>query len=212
MDIVMTSRAMPATASTLRNALILASLIAACSVHAEIKTLAVEDNNLSYDYVEGGYFQQDFDGNFDVDGLGVRLASELDEHLFVRGEFALFDGDVANALDIDGFQLGGGLGFHSPLKEQLDLVITGDLIYADYDVENSGGDDEFGFRVTGGVRYEMDGKVDLTGGLFLEDIFENELGVFGQGLFAVSEEFQVGAGVRLSTDIDELNLLVRYNF
>lgn len=205
---------------TINRSLACAVLVAAAGIstgaaQAETQTLSVKDNGFSYKYVEGVFFQQDFDGNFDVDGLGVRVASELDEHLFIRGEVGLFDGDADGGLaspDVDGFQLGGGLGFHSPLQDRLDLVLAGDIFYVDYDVDNVGGDDELGFRLTGGVRYQADEKIELSGGMFLEDIFDSELGVYGQGLVEASEALQVGAGLRLSSDLEELNLMVRYNF
>lgn len=181
----------------------------------QARTSEIRDNGFSYRYVEAGYVTQDYDGGFDWDGLGARLAWDLDEHLFIRGEMAIFDGDIDVGLtdvDVDGFVLGGGIGFHTPLKQATDLVVTGDLLLVDYDADGGGDDDEIGFRVTGGVRHRASDQLELSGGLFLEDVEDSEFGVFGQGMVNVGNQLDVGAGLRLGGDLTELMLLARFRF
>ena len=179
------------------------------------RTSDVKDNGFSYRYVEAGYITQDFDGGFDWDGLGARIAWGIDEHLFIRAEAALFDGDLDygfGSADVDGFLLGGGLGFHTPLKTGTDLVLTGDLLMIDYDVDFIGDDDDTGIRVTGGVRHRASDQLELSGGVFLENVDESEFGLFGQGMVKVADQLDVGASVRFGDDLTELALLARFRF
>lgn len=179
------------------------------------RTSSIKDNGFSYRYVEAGYITQDFDGGFDWDGLGARLAWDIDEHLFIRGEAALFDGDLDYGFgtsDVDGLLIGGGLGFHTPLQAGTDLVLTGDLLLIDYDLDQFGDDDDTGIRVTGGVRHRASDTIELGGGLFLENVDDSEFGLFGQGMVKVADQLDLGAGIRLGDDLTELSLLGRYRF
>lgn len=179
------------------------------------RTSGIKDNGFSYRYVEAGYFTQDWDNSFDWDGLGARLAFDIDEHLFIRGELAFFDGDIDAgfvSVDVDGMQLGGGLGFHTPLSDGTDLVVSGDLLFLDYDVDRFGDDDDTGVRVMGGIRHRASDQIELAGGAFLENVDESEFGVYGSGLIKVADQLDLGAGVRLGGDLTELSLLARLRF
>ena len=205
--------------NTIRSTLLpLAALLAVPAMAAE--TAPVRDNGFSYDYVEGFYFTQDWDGRFDVDGFGGRVSVALDEHFFARGELSLFDGDTESFLfdvDVDGWQIGVGGGFHTPAGDKADLVLTADLLLINYDVDASRfslGDDEddIGVRLAGGARMHAGDKLELEGGLFLESVDESELGVYGGALVNLTEQMDLGAGLRLGTDLTELTLSARYNF
>ena len=194
------------------------ALLALPAVAAE--TAPVKDNGFSYSYAEGLFYTQDWDGRFDVDGFGARLSVALDEHFFARGEMLLFDGDTESLLldiDVDGWQLAVGGGFHTPAGDKADLVLTADLLLVNYDVDASffslGQDeDDIGIRLAGGARMHAGDRLELEGGLFLESVDESELGVYGGALLGLAEEFDLGAGVRLGTDLTELTLSARYNF
>lgn len=181
---------------------------------AEAQTSSVRDNGMSYTYVQGGYENRDYDDAFETDGLDAKVSYALDEHLFVRGGLQLFKGDAdyrcygfCNNDDADGYQLSGGLGFNTPLSTGLDLVVTGDIVHIDYDF----GDDT-GYAIAGGVRHATTDKLELTGGLFLEDVVDSEFGLQGGALFHASAKVDVGADLKLGDDITTFGLFGRYNF
>lgn len=184
------------------------------------ETAPVKDNGFSYNHAEGLFYTQDWDGRFDVDGFGGRISVALDEHFFGRGELLLFDGDTEDFLlgvDVDGWQIGVGGGFHTPAGDKADLVLTADLLLVNYDVDASRfslGDDEddIGVRLAGGARMQAGEKLELEGGLFLESVDESELGVYGGARVNLTQQLDLGAGVRLGGDLTELTLSARYNF
>ena len=103
--------------------------------------------------------------------------------------------------------LSGGLGFHTPLQTGLDLVVTGDIVHIDYDY----GDDP-GFAIAGGVRHATTDKLELTGGLFIEDVVDSEFGIQGGALFHASAKVDIGADLKLGDDITTFGVFGRYNF
>ncbi|MCB1836543.1 MAG: hypothetical protein KDH99_02895 [Alcanivoracaceae bacterium] len=180
---------------------------------AQPQTSTVRDNGFSYNYVQGGFEHRDWDNSLDIDGLDGKISWALDEHLFLRGGLQFFDGDVdvpgpGGNVDADGWQLSAGMGFHTPLKTGLDLVLTGDIVHID--VDNGG--DETGYEITGGVRHETTAQVELTGGAYLQDIEDSDFGVFGGALYHVSQAVDVGAEVRFGDDLTQFGLFGRYNF
>lgn len=181
---------------------------------AEAQTSSVRDNGMSYTYVQAGYENRDYDGVFETDGIDAKVSFAIDEHLFARGGLQLFQGDAEYRCyfgcrddDADGFQLSGGIGFHTPLATGLDLVVTGDIVHIDYDY----GDDT-GFALAGGVRHATTEKLELSGGLFLEDVVDSEFGIQGSALFHAAEKIDVGAELKLGDDITTFGLFGRFNF
>ncbi|MDF1779902.1 MAG: hypothetical protein P1U67_01275 [Alcanivoracaceae bacterium] len=184
------------------------AVLASNVVAAETRTSAVRDNGFSYTYVQGGYESQDWDGGVDVNALDGKLSYALDEHLFVRAGLQFLDGDYNRGRgDFDGWAMSGGLGFHTPLQQRLDLVVTGDIIHIDYDF-----DDDTGFAIAGGVRHATTDKVELAGGAFLQDVRDSEFGVYGNALYHATPAVDVGAELRLGDDATVFGLFGRYNF
>jgi hypothetical protein len=192
---------------------------------AEAKTSPVKSNDFSYNYAQLGYVMQDWDGAFDVDAIDAQLSMAIDEHLFLRGQFQVFDGDFDVGFvdaDTDGWLLGAGVGFNTPLADDLDLVVTGDLVHIKY--ENDGyrvfgvrvanvDDDDTGIRLTGGVRMRATQELELAGGLYLNDVGpQDDIGLFGDALLHLNDQFDVGAGVKLGGDLTEFGVFGRYNF
>lgn len=179
------------------------------------QTTSVRDNGFSYTYGEVGYQAWDHDGGLDVDVLHGDLSYALDEHLFLRGGLSFYDGeyDVPNNPfvnvdnDVDGNRLSVGMGFNTPLKQGLDLVVTGDIIRDDNDF-----DDEIGFMLTGGVRHATTADLELRGGLAYEDIYDDDMGLFGSALFHVNETVDVGARLGLFDDSERFGIFGRFNF
>jgi len=174
---------------------------------AQTQTSQIRDNNFNWNFAQFGLEFQDLDG-FDRDAIYGRVSVALDEHLFLRGNVNLYDGDG----DYDGIGLSGGLGFHTPLQQGLDLVITGDVLHDRIEVGNNK-DNETGMRLAGGVRHATAANVELSGGAFMWRMYdETEIGLYGEALFKVAEKVSVGADIQFSGDYDVLGLFARVSF
>lgn len=177
---------------------------------AQTQTSQVRDNNFNYDFAQFGLEFQDLGP--DRDAIYGRISVALDEHLFLRGGLSLYDGD----LDYRGFGLSGGLGFHTPLQQGLDLVVTGDILHDRYEFDagpNDVDDTETGLRLAGGVRHATAPNVELSGGAFMWRMYdETEIGLYGEALFKVAEKVSIGADLQFSGDYDALGLFARVSF
>ncbi|ERP91757.1 hypothetical protein Q670_00950 [Alcanivorax sp. P2S70] len=183
------------------------ALAVAAPAMAEQRTSSVRDNGFSYSYGQLAYDRWDFDGDWDADALSAEGSFGLDEHIFLRGALRFYDGDY----DIDGKQLSAGVGFHTPLQQGLDFVTSADIIYDDRDYR-FGDDDDVGFEVRGGVRHATTEKLELSGGLTYIDLYDDDLGVYGEGLFKVTPVVDLGARVVVASDRDSIGVFGRYNF
>lgn len=186
----------------------LLTLSLAASAAQAAETAPVRDNDFSYTYMDFGYELWEYDsdgGDLEADSLFARGSYAVDEHLSLRGGLSFFSGDG----NFDGQRLSVGAGFNTPLKDRLDLVITGDLVHDNNDIDN-----ENGAILKGGIRHNTTTSVELAGGLFYENIYSDadDLGLFGRSLFRVDERLDLGADLRLGGDIFTLGLFGRYNF
>lgn len=175
------------------------------------QTTPVRDNGLSYNYAQLGYDRWDLDNGFDVDAFTGEGSFAMDEHIFLRGGLTFYDGDNNSSLDVDGNRFYGGVGFHTPLQRGLDLVTTADIVYDDVDV-GSANDDEIGFDLRGGLRHATTDQLELSGGLTYQDLYDDDLGVYAQGLFNVTPVVDVGARAIFGGDREKIGLFGRYNF
>jgi hypothetical protein len=181
---------------------------------AQPRTSEVRDNGFSWNYFQFGVATEDWDGGFDRDVLYGRLSYALDEHLFLRGSISFYDGKVPGPFGNGyyGFGLGAGLGFHTPLQRNLDLVITGDILHDRY---KTGGDRdrENGFRGAGGVRHRASDQIELSGGVFAQRMYsDNEIGLYGELLVKVAPTFDIGADLQFGDDITSIGLFGRLAF
>lgn len=163
------------------------------------------DNDFSYDYIQLGYERLDWDDTFeDANFIRGDIQYSLDEHILLRGGVDAVDGEGK----ADGIELSVGAGYATPLMDRLDAVVTGDIVHANLDI----GDNETGFRAIGKVRHQITDRFELAGGLFYEDLFDNEVGLLGQALLNVNQEIDVGAEVKYGGDLSSLGLFARYNY
>ncbi|EKF75488.1 hypothetical protein A11A3_03989 [Alcanivorax hongdengensis A-11-3] len=189
----------------------IAIAVSSPAAFAEQRTAPVRDNGFSYTYGQLAYDRWDLDDGQDIDAITGEGAFALDEHLFLRGGLNFYDGDYRYG-DLDGNQIYGGLGFHTPLQRGLDLVGSADIIYDDHDFDPGGSDDELGYELRAGVRHATTDKLELSGGLTYQDIYDGDLGVYGQGLVKVTPVVDLGARVIVGDDRDTFGVFGRYNF
>ena len=182
----------------------------------ELEMLPSRSNDFSYSWIQGGLEVGDIENpRSNVDMLFLDGAWALDEHLFLRGALSFYDGRVRGRPprpDVDGHRLSFGAGFNTPLQEDLDLVISGDLIRVRADFEDAGSDSENGFDLRGGVRHRATEQIELSGGAFLEVIDRNELGLYGEAIYALDAPVNAGARLEVGDDIATFGLFVRHDF
>lgn len=160
-------------------------------------------NGFSYTYGQLALESWEYD-EAEFDAIGVEGSLALDDLLFVRGGLGLYDGEN---VDLDGSRFYGGLGFRTPLAPGLDFVGSADVIYDDNDV-----DDDIGFELRGGVRHATTAKLELSGGLSYQDIYDDDMAFYGQGLFKLTSRFNLGGRVVFGGDRENIGLFARYNF
>lgn len=167
--------------------------------------MEVRDNDFSYDYIQLGYENYDWDDEFeDADILRGLIQYSHDEHILLRGGVSGVDGEGK----ANGVEVSAGLGFRTPLQDRLDMVVTGDIVHVNLDV----GDNETGFRAIGKARYEATEKVELAGGAFIEDLYDTEIGVLGEAVLTLNEQFDVGAEIKFGGDLTTMGVFARYNY
>jgi opacity protein-like surface antigen len=199
-------------------ALPLAALIST-TVSAQTRTSNVRDNDFSWSFAQLGVSSENREGGFDRDNLYGRLSWALDEHFFARGALNLYDGDFRTGTGPNrsrrgyyGWGMDVGLGFNTPLQQDLDLVLTGDVLFDRYKIAGDY-DREFGMEVAGGVRHRATQQIQLSGGAYIQRMYSNnDIGLYGEILLKANAQLDVGADLRLGDDITAVGLFGRFNF
>lgn len=194
----------------LKNTFVASAIAAGVLASSVAFAQPLPDNGFSYTYGQLGYDNWDYDNGPDVDVLSAEGAFAVDEMLFLRGGLSLYDGDYNSPGhdNVDGNRLYGGLGFHTPLQRNLDLVGTADLVRDDNDFT----DDEWGYHLRAGLRHQTTRALELSGGVAYEDIYDGNFGVYGQALVSLTPVIDVGARATVKDDSDTIGLFGRYNF
>lgn len=225
----------------------------ACALVLPFSAYAAE--GISYSFIEADYLIQDIDyyedndffDNFaedfdDGDGFKVSASFDLSESLFTFGsygstdtEFTYFDDNgmlVQKGEDVKTLKL--GLGFHTPLSETFDLVVTGgytDIDLGDFslgrnknDDLNSGDDiqaafddlnedDSDGYFLDLGGRAQLTSWLEFGAGVRYTDLdYGDNTSLFGNLLFELSDNLGVNLGGDFGSDINTYSLGLRYSF
>ena len=183
-----------------------------------VRMLPARDANFSYNWVQGGFESGRVENpRGSIDSVFVEGARGLDEHLFLLGGLTLFDGKVrhgpgSDRPEFDGYRLQGGLGFNTRLDRGLDLVLSGQVarVYADFD--EGGSDAKHGVLMRGGVRYQASQELELSGGAFFESIDRSEIGLYGEGLYRITDPLDLGVRIAVGDDVGTVGLVLRYGF
>lgn len=173
--------------------------IAAGSAHAAF----------SYDYVEGGIGEVD-----EGDAVFVNASKSLEHNLFVLGSVYWVDTQLnAPGFDGKGFYLEGGLGYSMPLAPNADLFVTGQVLYADFDLP--GQDDDIGGIARAGLRYVPMDKVELQGAVAMSSndlLVDDGFGFDASARYYFDPRFSVAVGYSRDTELDGAFLNVRYTY
>ncbi len=192
--------------------LAIAAAVATASVsvaQAAPRTTAPQNNHFSWTYADLGLSTHDYDGWGDnLTSLDGDISFAINDNLYALGGGSLGDSDY-----IDTTNLHGGLGFHMPLIEKLDLLAEGELEWTNYEVDHTNNSEsETGFTLRAGVRHRTTDKLELEGGVYHTDIVDSDSGLFGQALFHLNRQFDAGARLALGGDTTVFGIFGRVNF
>lgn len=123
----------------------------------------------SYNYIEAGYQRVELDDNvgFTVDGdlYGIGGSVEIGNSFRVFGDYA--STDLQFDVDIDQYSL--GIGYHTPVSANLDVIF--DLAYVHAEADAIGlSVDEDGYGASVGVRSMLGNRFELTGSVNYVDL------------------------------------------
>lgn len=163
----------------------------------------------SYNYVEGGFGEED-EGN----GFFVGASKNLDRNLFVLGSVYYVDPDInIPGYDATGYYLEGGLGYAMPLTPQADFFVNAQLLYANADIP--GDDDDIGGIARAGLRYMPVDKVELEGSVAMSSndlLIDDGFGASASARYYFDPRLSAALGYSTDTELDGVFLNVRYNF
>lgn len=163
---------------------------------------------LSYTLGEVRLLAQDPDGGDDADGVSVGGSLRIHPDFFVSGALATVGGDNR---DTDTLRL--GVGYRHAVSDRVDLLGIAGLVRVDRDFNNGRDDDDFGPALTGGARAALTHAIELGGYLHYVEVFgDGDLGLAGEGLYHLTPNFSLLAGLGLSDDDREANIGARWNF
>lgn len=148
-----------------------------------------------YNYFSVGYQRLNLDdGFFDVDGDGFGLNGSfaVNESFFVFAGYGMGEFEE-QGITVDVDTLSAGIGWHTPLSEQVDFVAGLSYEYVDVGASGFGSQDENGYGLGVGLRYQASEAIELNAGINYVDLGDGDDTGFGLGLlYGVSENVDIG--------------------
>jgi len=165
-------------------------LVASAAVLAlAIPVAATADIN--YDYVELDFIM--IDDDIDSDGPRLKGSFGITDNIYLFGSAALLSGD--GSVDTDIISLGAG--YRHGINEQLDLYAALAIEHVDVDVAGMS-DDDTGFSIRLGARYQVIPQLELKGELqhTENDMFPDE----DQTLIKLGAQYLVTPAIGILAD------------
>jgi hypothetical protein len=178
--------------------------------------LAVQADDMSYSYIEGGYTEADLDNVADGDGFSVRGSVSFSENFFVFGEYATFG--FPGSVDLD--QISAGLGGHLDISDRVDLVGRVGYTELDLSVPGFGSGSVDGFLVSAVIRGQVSDSFELEAHAVHTDLGSDggdSTGFVVGGRYFFTESFAAGLEYRTGdelggADLDVIFVGVRFAF
>jgi hypothetical protein len=182
--------------------------VAACSSFAE-------DSDLSYTYV-GVAYQTGEIVDEDFAGFGIGGSAAINDSIFVLGQYSSLISDDEfdvgfGAGDIEVTQFNFGIGFHTPMANNVDFVAS--LSYVDAEIEYLGVTvDGNGYLLSLGVRGKPTDVLELSAAINYADIEdEGEAGYGVSARFFAAPKISIGLGYGSADDVDTISLDLRFD-
>ena len=174
-------------------------------------------NSPSWDYVELQYVQFDVD-DIDVEpsGFGINGSVLVSENVFLTGSTA-FTSDDFQGVDFDYDTLELGIGYRYAISDRTDWYAS--LSYANVEAKASASGfgsstvDEDGFDIETGIRSMLTEKFELGADISYLDLGDEDETTFTvEATYLVSESVGIDLGYGIASDVNTLNLGVRFEF
>ncbi len=180
--------------------------------------------NLSYNYLEGGYLkatQEDGDANdFDFDGFTVAGSGKLGQNFYLFGDYRYLQSDTTSSgLRVDYNTGRVGLGFIIPVNPNLDITAGGGAAFAKFDYKGSGSgltpddNDDTGYFLQSIVRAKVLPALEINGGYRYEKVFKESesTGLVG-AVFNFTPAFAAVGNYEFGDNLNRYVLGGRFNF
>ena len=172
-----------------------------------------KDNGLTYTYVGVGHLIGEV---FDVDfaGFGISGSAAINASIFVIGQYSSLTSDDEfdlgfGADDIEVTQINFGLGFHTPIATNVDLVAS--LSYVDVKIESFGiTEDGNGYLVNAGVRGKPTDVLEFGASINYADIEDEGETSYGiSARYFAAPQTSLGLGYESADDVDTISFDLR---
>jgi hypothetical protein len=95
--------------------------------------------NFDYTFVQGSYSQFELDDvDVDGDGYGVAGSVAVSDRFHLFGSYSTADFDYG----IDLNQISAGLGFHTPVSDAVDVIVSAAYVWAEVEASGFGSTDD----------------------------------------------------------------------
>ncbi len=196
----------------LRPLLITAVLVPAIAAAQQPNGRATQTNPFSYNYVELGYAETEFDlgdgGDIDGDGFTLTGSFELTDEWHVVAAYATNDLDFG--IDLDSWLIGAG--YRYPLRNDTDIY--GRLFYIDLDADGPGASDadDDGLGLQARLRHRISDVFEVEGGLQYINASDSDTSLQAEGRYYFQPTFSVGVGLSFGGDSDGIGVNARFSF
>ncbi|HEB59580.1 MAG TPA: hypothetical protein ENJ01_10180 [Gammaproteobacteria bacterium] len=172
----------------------------------------VQAAGFAYDYAQISFDDVDFDvSGFNVDGDGITLSGSYAFHpdYFVTAAWGNWDLDG----NVDGRQLTIGVGLHSALRAQTDLVLDFVLGNIELDSGTSTFDNDF-WRIGVALRHNLSNQLEVGAAVnyYNFDIGDNDTAFGFNALYNLTNDVSALAAIEFRDDVDILSIGIRYYY
>lgn len=171
---------------------------------------------ISYGYLELGYFNQSFDlVNFqEVDGGYGELSVPLFGSLYMKGGLWLGQSDGLDGVTADFLKWRAGPGVKIPIFDALHFAFDGGIQYERFeDDDNAELFSDTGFYLSPSLRLMIGRVAELQGGITFQDIeAHGEFGLDLKALIHFTHRFSAFGGVNFFDEGNQYGVGVRLNF
>ena len=185
--------------------------------------LASLAQDLSYNYIEGGYTKatlEDGDSDdFDFDGFSVAGSGRVAENLFIFGDYRYLESDTVAGTRADYNSGRIGLGAILPINPKFHINAGGGVTLAKFDYEGAGSgatpddNDDTGYFLQALARAKVLPALEINGGYRYEKVFDESesTGLVG-AVFNFTPAFGVLGNYEFGDGTDRYTLGARLSF
>ena len=167
-----------------------------------------------YSFFQVGYERVTLDdGSFDVDGdgFGIEGSFEISQSFFLTADYGIAEFEEAG-VEVDVDTLSAGIGWHTPLSDQLDFVAN--LSYEYIELSALGqSQDESGYGLGAGLRYQATDALEINGGIGYVDYGDGDDTTLGvRALYGITDNIDVAVSGEWGDDSSAYGLSGRFYF